>query len=245
MSLRLLQTNLVLVLLVGAGCCLDTGAASTGTSGGNGSSTSSGGTTTGQPFDLDAGTCVVDGGLVVEAGTWLAATFGSCVLCDPTANANGWTYLDAGEACEVMVASSPSARFPTVPVTGRCGTNPNSCTFTGAGDACNDRVGCLGGFCNDAGWCSVDQNLGALTLCGAGPHPNPCAQGLCCLDAGVEGYPDGGGWCCGLIGGGIHACLPSNAVCAETGNCCEGNCYDAAACLFCDYGYGLCGLTDP
>jgi hypothetical protein len=62
------------------------------------------------------------------------------------------------------------------------------------------------------------------------------------LDAGIEGYPDGGGWCCGLIDGGIPlAYLHSGAVCYDTSNCCEGlACTGHDAIYGTDAGYGFC-----
>ena len=78
-----------------------------------------------------------------------------------------------------------------------------------SGDPCDGGVPCVGGFCADAGWCVVDQDLGAITDCNVDRHrPNTCAQGACCPDAGIEGIPDGGGWCCGLVDGGSPTSLP-------------------------------------
>jgi hypothetical protein len=187
------------------------------------------------------------------AGTWDTTGYGSCVTCDPDLNPNDWTYLGTGEACEVMASPAFSGEtFASVPVTGRCSAEEHCLVTYAAGFCDGDFYGCPGGFCNDAGWCEVDQNLGWFDSCSGllgmltvATVSNPCAQGPCCLDAGYGGIPDGGGWCCGLIDGGVQTCLGSNQVCFVSSDCCKGlSCVgtDAVALpVFSrDSGYGFC-----
>jgi hypothetical protein len=43
------------------------------------------------------------------------------------------------------------------------------------------------------------------------------------MDAGYTyGVEDGGGWCCGLIDGGVHTCLTTDQVCYAISDCCDG-----------------------
>lgn len=197
---------------------------------------------------LDAGTCRIGEAGPIPAGTWLDAFYGSCTICEPSLNPSGWTVLDAGEVCEQFDTAQYHLGPLVVPTSGRCSqlfAFPfGACNWGTAGSTCNeaDGFGCGGGFCNDAGWCEVNQNLGWFDACGpTSDPPNPCAQGPCCLDAGFEGAPDGGGWCCGLIDGGVKTCLPSGGVCYETSSCCEGlTCTGHDAVFDSDAGYGFC-----
>ena len=88
----------------------------------------------------------------------------------------------------------------------------------------------------------MDRNLGSITQCWNGDEqPNICANGPCCLDAGLEDLPNGGGWCCGLIDGGVKTCLPVRGVCYDTSDCCEGlTCTGHNAVYDSDAGYGFC-----
>ena len=88
----------------------------------------------------------------------------------------------------------------------------------------------------------MDRNLGSITQCWNGDEqPNICANGPCCLDAGLEDLPNGGGWCCGLIDGGVKTCLPVRGVCYDTSDCCEGlTCTGHSAVYDSDAGYGFC-----
>ena len=194
---------------------------------------------------LDAGTCRIGDAGPIPAGTWLDAFYGSCTICDPSLDPNGWTVFDAGEVCESFSSVQPHGSL-AVPTSGRCAPMPTfpfaSCNWGTAGSTCNDSdgFGCGGGFCNDAGWCEVDQNLGYIDSCGDSNPPNPCAEGPCCLDAGFEGIP-GGGWCCGLIDGGVQTCLPYRGVCFTTSDCCSGlTCVGHTAVYDSDAGYGFC-----
>ena len=194
----------------------------------------------------DAGTCRIPDAGTVAADTVRGGRTGwdTCTLCDPLQNPTGWTTRDAGEACEQFLASTISGALDT-PTPGLCepGFPAYGCTSRNPGSACDDMIPCVGGFCSDAGWCVIDQNLGVPTDCNAvRTHPNACADGPCCPDAGLEGVLDGGGWCCGLIDGGAQpACLPSGTVCYETSNCCSGlTCTGYDAVFGIDSGYGFC-----
>jgi hypothetical protein len=184
----------------------------------------------------DAGTCRVGDGGIVGAGTWLSLLYMSCAICDPDLNPDGWTVLDAGQACEGFVQLGAPDYPLTTPFSGVCRASGDPVFYTTCYGLSSGKTGCngvipicMGGFCNDAGWCEVDQNLGPVDACGVGlsgaagsPQANPCAQGPCCPDAGIFGVVGGGGWCCGLIDGGVKTCLPSGAVCYQTSDCCEG-----------------------
>ena len=196
---------------------------------------------------LDAGRCLIDGSLV-PAGTWLGDQFvGSCVICNPSLNPDGWTALDGGETCEGFT-SVQWRGFPTMPYSGLCQfwEGEVACLAATPGSTCDGqfrdlKTGCVGGFCGDAGWCEVDQNLGWAASCGDSIPANTCAQGPCCMDAGFEGFVDGGGWCCGLIDGGTETCLPSGGVCYQTSDCCAGlSCSGDNAIYSSDAGYGFC-----
>ena len=62
------------------------------------------------------------------------------------------------------------------------------------------------------------------------------------MDAGFDGLVDGGGWCCGLIDGGVKTCFPRRAVCYATSDCCEGLTLHRPPCGLrpSDAGYGFC-----
>jgi len=194
---------------------------------------------------LDTGPCRIGDGGLVAAGAWLSTDIGSCIVCDPGLNPNGWTALDAGQACEWFNYVHEGGPFD-VPLSGVCATfaaPPFLGCISSSGTCDGQHAPCAGGFCGDAGYCELDQNLGWPTECWAGPeHPNLCAQGPCCMDAGFEGIPNGGGWCCGLIDGGVQpACLASGLVCYATSDCCEGlTCTGHNAVFDSDAGYGFC-----
>jgi hypothetical protein len=168
-------------------------------------------------------------GGVVPAGEWEAVQLGSCTVCDPTNNPNGFTVVDAGAACQGFGALGYGEPL-TVPFEGVCGFDPpfGKCGGAHAGTRCNlsQGLGCQGGFCNTLGWCEVTQNLAGFTACGwvDSIPSNSCADGPCCWDGG--GYPgvvpDGGGWCCGLVDGGVPNCLSAGDVCVMDSNCCTG-----------------------
>ena len=186
----------------------------------------------------DAGTCRIGDGGLVAAGTWLSLLYGSCIICDPSLNPDGWTVLDDGQVCEQVVSAQQSG--PAISsISGVC--QSGHCASIG-GRCEGQDLPCYGGFCGDGGYCELDQNLGWLTQCWNGyTHPNMCADGPCCFDAGVEGVPNGGGWCCGLIDGGVQTCLPARAVCYATLDCCEGlTCTGHDAVFDSDAGYGFC-----
>ncbi len=194
---------------------------------------------------LDGGTCRIGDAGPIPAGTWLDTFYGSCTICDPSLNADGWTVLDGGQICQGFASVQPYGPL-VVPFVAVCRDDRppfRDCAGGTAGSTCNevDGFGCGGGFCNDAGWCEVDQNLGWFASCGYSNPPNPCAHGPCCIDAGFEGIPDGGGWCCGLVDGGVNTCLPSGSVCYDNSNCCESlTCTGRGAVYGSDAGYGFC-----
>ena len=125
----------------------------------------------------DAGSCQIGDSGLVAAGTWLDPTIGSCVLCDPSLNPVGWTALDGGQICEGFT-SMQTFGPPVLPVSGLCGIFDSSlgCLAATAGSGCDGelaepKAGCVGGFCNDAGWCEIDQNPGYAASCGDS-HPS-------------------------------------------------------------------------
>jgi len=185
-------------------------------------------------YHADGG-CEVRGEIVAD-GDWLNLQNGSCTYCDPALNPNGWTVLDSGQPCQGFARESSDMEmsYPTVPFEGVCAfdfSTPNgpfgSCGGALAGFSCNlsQGLGCQGGVCNAAGWCEVTQNLGWFSACNRSGAitSNACADGPCCSDGGYEGVPlDGGGWCCGLIDGGVSSCLTAGDVCVLDSNCCAG-----------------------
>jgi hypothetical protein len=199
-----------------------------------------GDTDAGPPFD--AGTCQIDGGFV-PAGAWKGNN--ACIVCEPTVNPRDWTVFDAGDPCEIFLQGTLNGPV-NIAAPGICLFDPFfgfNCTAVGAGNFCDAGTPCVGGYCSDAGWCVTDQDLGIDSVCdNDNMVPYTCAYGPCCLDAGLEGVPDGGGWCCGLIDGGRPvACLPIDGVCYDTSNCCEGlRCVGHDGFFGVDSGYGLC-----
>jgi hypothetical protein len=182
-------------------------------------------------YHSDSGCEIRDFG-IIQAGYWLNLQHGSCTYCDPALNPNGWSVLDAGRPCLGFAREGYNSPSPTVPFEGVCaldnGTGPLvMCGGAVAGSRCNlsQGFGCQGSICNAAGWCEVTQNLGSFTACGRDGAivSNACADGPCCSDAGYFGVvPDGGGWCCGLIDGGVSNCLAAGNVCVLDSNCCAG-----------------------
>jgi hypothetical protein len=177
----------------------------------------------------DAGTCQIGDSGAVSAGTWLEADLGSCTVCAPQLNASGWTTLAAGATCEGMALVSTEPNALLTPFSGRCSTSIlapySTCSANLGGQACGDEAGCVGGTCTDAGWCESNHNVPFIPACGihGSTQENSCAEGPCCVDAGsVDTYPYTAGWCCGLIDGGVDACLPSGSVCYDSSNCCAG-----------------------
>jgi hypothetical protein len=241
------------VVLGSSGCCLEVVPVLPTTGGGGTTGRADGGPDAGPDAGdtgvQDAGSCLIDGKLV-PAGTWLEGAFvGSCVICNPSMNEDDWTVLDGGQPCEALTSVQPYGP-PTLPFSGFCGVLDSlECIADLAGGGCGQvtdgeteaKCGCIGGFCNDAGWCQVNENLGYSTSCGDPVYANPCAQGPCCLDAGFAGLVNGGGWCCGLIDGGVATCLHSGAVCYSTSDCCDGlTCTGHTAVFDSDAGYGFC-----
>jgi hypothetical protein len=229
MTQRWLLISTVCLVSSSLGCCNDIQVTPVGDGGRDGGNAGDAGT---MP---DAGTCRVGDGGFVGAGTWLSILYMSCVICDPGLNPDGWTVLDAGQACDGFLPLRLMDDPSTIPFTGVCIVRdsyplPICYGLTPGATGCNGAIpACVGGFCNDAGWCEVNQNLGILNACGPGtsgaagsPQANPCAQGPCCLDAGFDGAVGGAGWCCGLVDGGVHTCLPSGAVCYDRSDCCGG-----------------------
>jgi hypothetical protein len=175
------------------------------------------------------GGCDING-TIQPNGIWLNLGLGSCTACDPSINPNGWTVLDSGQPCRGFVSATDfgEALSVAVPFAGVCGFQYpfGSCGGARAGGSCDVSrgFGCEGSVCNADGWCEVTQNLGWFTACGwANSIPeNACADGPCCGDAGYAGViPDGGGWCCGLVDGGVPSCLSKGNVCLMDSNCCE------------------------
>ena len=104
------------VLGISLGCCKDMPIVATIDGGG----TIDGGPDAGVdggPYLGDAGGCRVRDGGLVPAGTWLDPTLGSCVLCDPTLNPDGWTALDGGQICEGLTSMQTFGPL-TVPYSG-------------------------------------------------------------------------------------------------------------------------------
>jgi hypothetical protein len=191
----------------------------------------------------DAGTCRIPDAGLVQAGTWLDAIRSSCIYCDPELNPDGWTILDAGDACEFFMDSAPSGPRDQ-PFFGTCtGVFGDGFQCTVHAGPCRTDVACFAGYCDlDSGQCVMDENRGYETECSSGPpQSNLCAEGPCCLDAGIEGEPDGGGWCCGLVDGGVQICLDAGSVCYDSSDCCQGlNCVGNGAVLESATSYGFC-----
>jgi hypothetical protein len=174
----------------------------------------------------DAG-CVVrvtvdGGGILTPPGSWLNLELGSCTVCDPTLNPNGWTVLDSGQPCLGYTFTQPIGGTLTVPFEGVCGFDSppfGNCGGQVAGFYCDisHGFGCKGGICGQNDWCEVDQNLGWFTACGTvnALTDNACASGPCCPDGGF-----GAGWCCGLVDGGISTCFPAGTPCLSNADCC-------------------------
>jgi hypothetical protein len=212
------------------GCCLQVldglglNDAGVGTSSGGitSASTTTGG---GRPL-VDAGTCLIDGGLF-EPGDWHAEIQGTCVSCDPDLDETGWTVSSDGTPCTALSPYAPDeAGFPT-PYSGSCsaawpypdGSYPYStCICAAFGSRCVGTLvtACCGGFCGAAGLCVTSENIAGEVGCTSGE--NYCATGPCCLDAGTNGN----GWCCGLADGGAPPCVTDGGVCATDGQCCGG-----------------------
>jgi hypothetical protein len=178
-----------------------------------------------QPINFDGG-CLIDDGLV-EAGTWLRVNYGSCTVCDPAVNPTDWTQRSPGDLRKTMGTTDYNDPWVLhTPVSGRCSSTDyppfSACDVRSPGDSRkSDEVGCAGGFCgDDAGVCLCDQNLASFDSCEAAS--NYCAQGPCRMDAGWDDIHKGGGWCCGLIDGGVQTRLALGDVCFVSANCCEG-----------------------
>ncbi len=241
-------------LWISAGCCLEISGSAAGTSaglgigsGGTGGkvSNTSGGSSSGGPIVPDAGTCRIDRH-TVAGGTWLDLKFGSCTRCDPSSNPTDWTELDSGVPCEGFLSRDVLGPR-VVPFAGSClqGVESRSfCTCAEAGGPCVGDFACCGGYCNENGLCVITENLGYPSACGLGlptAVENACVVGPCCLDAGWLGVRDGGGWCCGLVDGGVRFCLDAGQVCYEASDCCAGlSCVDKEAVFDGGAGYGFC-----
>ena len=258
MSLMLQSPALAILVILefqgAAGCCLESsgavGASGTGaTVSGPGSSTggaggTSGGSSTGSGIFVDAGACLINGDFA-QAGTWWDLDYGSCSICDPQENPSGWTLRPTGTVCGGFLPPSVSGGILDIPIVGQCsqisGRGYSECFANFGGIECGEGVGCVGGFCGDAGWCVIDQNLGWFTSCGN--ESQLCAEGPCCPDAGQDGS-----WCYGLTNGGVRTCLAPGAVCYESSNCCDGlSCVGTGTVqtvggtpISSDGGYGFC-----
>ena len=149
---------------------------------------------------LDAGSCQIGDGGLVPAGTWLDRQ--SALMCylrsqpEPRwLGRSGWWADLRGVHIRAVPQSSDSPRPLACVASSRLPSL--GCINGTAGSTCDgefgeSKAGCIGGFCNDAGRCEIDQNLGYAASCGDSRPPNPCAQGLCCMDAGFDGLVDGG-----------------------------------------------------
>ena len=119
------------------------------------------------------------GGTVFPIGIWQNLALGSCTVCDPEVNPNGWTGFDAGEPqCRGFGRLTYFGGGLTVPFAGVCSYDRPFGTCGGeiAGNSCDSDQGCAGGFCNAQHWCEVNQNIAWFTACGGGSGGGECLR---------------------------------------------------------------------